>query len=106
MKHTPGPWTAEFNERYEIEDSPWGIRCKNGYWLFNVLDSGSQPHGSKSEANARLIASAPDLLEALKEAENALADYIPTLERRGGMMNYGRKVLAQVSAAIAKAEGQ
>jgi hypothetical protein len=46
------------------------------------------------------------LLAALKEAENALADYIPTIEKTGASLNYGHRVLRQCRAAIAKAEGQ
>lgn len=44
-----------------------------------------------------------ELLEALKEAENALADYIPTIERTGASLNYGHSVLKKARAAIAKA---
>lgn len=43
------------------------------------------------------------MLAALVEAENALTDYIETLERQGAKLNYGRNVLAQVRAAIASA---
>ena len=46
------------------------------------------------------------MLEALKEAENALADYIPTIEAKGASLNYGRKVLELVRVAIAFAEGR
>ena len=54
-------------------------------------------------ANARLIAAAPDLLAALIEAENALADYVPTIEKTGASLNYGHKVLEMSRAALAKA---
>jgi len=47
-----------------------------------------------------------ELLNVLKEAENALADYIPSLEKSGAMLGYGRSVLQQARAAIAKAEGE
>lgn len=50
-----------------------------------------------------LTATHDELLEALKEAENALADYIPTIERTGASLNYGHKVLNQARAAIARA---
>lgn len=42
-------------------------------------------------------------LAALKEAENALADYVQQLEAAGGSMNYGHAVLRQIRAAIAQA---
>lgn len=67
MNHTPGPWSARCNQwsRWEILGSaPVG-----------VLASVSQPHDPSSppslwpecEANARLIAAAPDLLAALRD---------------------------------------
>ena len=40
--------------------------------------------------------------DALREAENALMDYIPQLEAKGSMMNYGHSVLAQVRAALGR----
>ena len=43
-------------------------------------------------------------LEALKHAQNALLDYIPTIEMRGASLNYGRKVLTYVNEAITAAE--
>lgn len=52
----------------------------------------------------RCVNSHDDLLAALKEAENALADYIPTIERTGASLNYGHATLRLVRAAIANAE--
>lgn len=66
MKHTLGPWAAQFDAD-DASDSPWGIRGGNGFWVACVFDSASKPHGSQSEANARLIAAAPEMYEALKE---------------------------------------
>ena len=45
-----------------------------------------------------------ELVEVLTEAENALADYIPTIERDGAVLNYGHSVLQQVRLALAKAK--
>ena len=58
-KHTPGPWVAE-----KLKDE--------GVWIKPVQDFAvcrvgwGHREASKVEANARLIAAAPDLLEALK----------------------------------------
>ena len=74
-KHTPGPWSYQIS-RYEPE-------------AFDIIEPGIGALAIvKSEDYARLIAAAPDLLEALKEL---------TLER--GMTDKAR-------AAIAKTEGQ
>jgi hypothetical protein len=61
-------------------------------------------------AEARLKvakATAYDLLLALKECENALADYIPAIEqRKGSSLYYGHRVLALAREVIAKCEGR
>ena len=45
-----------------------------------------------------------DAVEALKHSQNALLDYIPTIEKRGASLHYGRKVLSYVNEAITAAE--
>jgi hypothetical protein len=54
------------------------------------------------EANARLIAAAPDMLETLKETVLQLQ----YLADKFGETGTGAAVLARVQAAIAKAEGR
>ena len=65
-KHTPGPW------RVEIDDSPdaawawqWPTIVSDEYEV--VGTEGIYGDLETDMANARLIAAAPDLLEALKE---------------------------------------
>jgi gentisate 1,2-dioxygenase len=88
-KHTPGPW--------KIVDA-WNdhmVEGQNGEEI--IWQDG--PHGTPTinEANARLIAAAPDLLEALEN----LADYVD--ERAGD--NECRPI-ENARAAIAKAKGE
>lgn len=79
----PGPWTW---------DGEYPITIKaNGYY---VVSGGIMPSGA---ANARLIAAAPDLLEALRLAHDHLAT-VGTYE--------GSEELAQIRAALDKAEGK
>jgi hypothetical protein len=57
-KHTPGPWKAEPDEADEIcilQDST------------GLIVTYAFPNGKEREANARLIAAAPELLEALQD---------------------------------------
>jgi hypothetical protein len=56
MKHTPGPWVAQFDP-YAAIDGEWGIGV--GGEISNVANCGAK--------DAHLIAAAPDLLEALVE---------------------------------------
>ena len=93
--HTPGPWFAR-KDPNSLDNDDWCV--------------GTGPENIDKVAvcsawDAPLIAAAPELLEALEEAENALADYIPTIERTGASLNYGHSVLNKARAAIAKATG-
>lgn len=95
-EHTPGPWDVHNYD--DCPDHPWiTARCnfdKNasgkGYWYLSVS-------GPISQADARLIAAAPDLLEALRYAD---AEF----ERIGLPEDCSPRL--EVRAAIAKAEGR
>ena len=66
MKYTPGPWKAKHN------DIMAGDICVA---LVNSLVGPVVNVKSKHEANARLIAAAPELLEALERSLNWLSSY-------------------------------
>lgn len=100
-KHTPGPWSAV------IGSSFWTVEEGGGQRIANTLDSecvfiGSDEY-NHSEANAHLIAAAPDLLEALESALEAF-------EEIQGSCSTDRIICQEESqkarAAIAKAKGQ
>lgn len=63
-KHTPGPWNRIKGDRNVY--SAAGTVCKTPA----ILGGGSA--ATNWEANARLIAAAPDLLEALEELERSV----------------------------------
>src|SRR5690349_6978861 len=99
-KHTPGPWTAE---RVLIKTSAYnevGYVCHGSTVVAQTWTPGNgAPHHAQVEetlANARLIAAAPEMLEALK--------YVSTqcdmLEMNDAPW------MKDVLAAIAKAEGK
>lgn len=88
-KHTPGPWKAD------LENYPIMVRSESETWP--LVDELGDEEGCAGvfvantgdhKANARLIAAAPDLLEACKAA---LSDDQPYIEK--------------CRAAIAKATG-
>ena len=90
QQHTPGPW--------KLSEDPETFKNKIfGADNYNVL--GPNRLSSEVEANARLIAAAPDLLEALEELISYRA--VEQLREYG---NY--PVFAKVDAAIAKARGE
>ena len=104
-KHTKGPW------QYDGESFIFASPMREGRMIAEIRGWGwLQKKGEKEgmaeqDANGFLISTAPDLLEACKESLNALLDYVETLEKQGGSMNYGKKVIAQLVIVIAKAEG-
>lgn len=64
-KYTPGPWEAEFGETYNVRDAGGG-RLAMLTNLKGAYGMGGRRNGDEVAANARLIAAAPDLLEALQ----------------------------------------
>ncbi|WEA24063.1 hypothetical protein [Rhizobium binxianense] len=97
-KHTPGPWMALEGKRgWQIHtDHAKGKAAPHiNHWIAN-LKCESTPFAE--EANARLIAAAPDLLEAL----TVVAQKLGSLLWEGNDAPIIKKALA----AIAKAEGR
>lgn len=68
MSHTPGPW--EYVPKLTASENHKGFfiraekAARNGKWALADVQPGDQD-GHLGEANARLIAAAPELLEAL-----------------------------------------
>jgi hypothetical protein len=90
-QHTPGPWGTDHKDH----DSPYqNIKIKAGsktvctIWIDDAPD---HAFNSEQEANARLIAAAPDLLEALQNLVNGNG-FAPS------------ESLEKARAALAKAE--
>lgn len=88
MTHTPAPWNVE------------GRKIRNHDYLpdmdnFHVSKDGKPL--PKTEANANLIAAAPDMLEALKNLLNEIEEAVPSVD-----------LWSKTAAikAIAKAEGK
>lgn len=96
--HTPGPWVFD-----------WGMKI-NGVtkdYIVGPVDSYNdiltvaiiKNVNEESEANARLIAAAPELLEVLEAAKAHMEDPYPA----GDDLSH---ILTRADAAIAKARGQ
>lgn len=72
--HTPGPW--------EVQGRELVAHTGTGYVTIAALDPVNTPrvpHRDIAEANARLIAAAPDLYAALRDATDAL-DYVHAID--------------------------
>lgn len=93
MAHTPGPWA---------------VGEHRGVWVGPVISAAGGKKGiafvclsSESDATARLIAAAPELLAALKEVAEE-CEY----RLRKGEDSGDRHTLKLCRAAISKAEGK
>lgn len=67
-KHTPGEWywTDAYPKSSDGERT-WSLIGAGGYGILSCDGVGNSPQGLNNEANARLIAAAPELLEQLQE---------------------------------------
>jgi len=91
-KHTPGPWMVSSNGAAVVDTAT------HGQELIIV-----QERGVDSEANARLIAAAPELLEAAIRAEELLSSVTDIASELAPFQNTALRLLR---AAIAKAGGE
>ncbi len=98
--HTPGPWVYDEGIVYPQEDHAGQA------WIADIRGA------VDADANARLIAAAPDLLQALKdilhtlEQEQDVYDGADGTPRANEAMRYLAEHGDAIRAAIAKAEGK
>jgi hypothetical protein len=125
MAHTPGPWSACNNGKCKCKqifgnDHPvaqvisgkWGDDYPSIKIVGSGLDAKAEAYMEQitygeimeetAEANARLIATAPDLLEACKTMANVISGWDGEWQRQCGSDFVD--AYAMLSAAIAKAE--
>lgn len=80
MSHTPGPWTYQF----ETISDDWGeiraaerrlvAKCAFGQWSEDELSAHRRAKTDPAADNARLIAAAPCLLDALESIIDDMGD--------------------------------
>jgi hypothetical protein len=75
--HTPGPWQIQFwndSARPSRRDTPVITTGKDAIGeLFNLWDEDGEDREAERLANARLIAAAPEMLEALQSLTHPMA---------------------------------
>lgn len=99
IRHTSGPWAVRPNVAIDIV-GPTGKLLATCYP--RLLHNGyTDPAGlPESEANARLVAAAPDLLDAVKASRAVLTSILGT-ETESAII---AEQVAVIDAAIAKSE--
>lgn len=105
-KHTPGPWLTDRNNCHAGSIATI-LHCLGNDWVevwTNKWGEGDGLTEEVMEANARLIAAAPDLLEALRNMVIAAGNLDP---QSGIPIGYEQLIDAVTfaDAAIAKATG-
>lgn len=88
LKHTPGPWFIQYETTARFHIGP-----SDNYHLISANKGVCSE--ARAEANAKLIAAAPDLLEALQAMVQDA--------RQPWQFSNPAKVLEKARAAIAKA---
>jgi len=99
-KHTPGPWAAIPPGKGDNENDLWEIH--DGYGRTATVYG--LPDEPEIDANARLIAAAPDLLAALEDSENLLQEILRTIADNDTVDNIGEQS-ARNGDVIARAKG-
>jgi len=97
VSHTPGFWSLKDHGDVTCI---YGKSAKGRLADVHSFTAGHGPDRKERAANARLIAAAPELLEAL-QALQLQALQSPDLRRT----EWGQEALAMTAAAIAKATG-
>lgn len=91
--HTPGPWEIGRTNGGKVKIYAAGRGDDwSKWWIAQPLSA----RPKERDANARLIAAAPDLLKALKD----VLEYMPSITA------FQRERIRRAEAAIAKAEGK
>jgi len=113
MSHTQGTWRVDNDNTKEPQ---LGIVDDFGIDLaavFDIPDSPIKSHQGEAEANARIMASAPDLLAACEAARQCIGDFIEVYKRGASMTVFDEAVksmrddaLVKICAAIAQATSE
>jgi hypothetical protein len=104
MSHVPGPWTVHGDNHTLIGCDDRKMMLAEVLWE-HVVTEWSRPL-AEAQANARLIAAAPDLLKALRELVAEFDRYDAAMTKIGrGHEDYGWQ-RRDARTAIAKAEGR
>lgn len=100
MSHTPGPWRYEHDQFTEEEGPVWVIEDVAGT---NMILARIFDEGPVTEANASLIAAAPDLLAAAELAIHKIEQTQQGQYPEGQALDAARNALVGV---ITKAKGE
>lgn len=97
-KHTPGRWSIARDPRPGMDWNSHIVDKKRGHAIcFMAHSDGASPE--RDEANARLIAAAPDLLEALR-AVDVLFGHLATDSTQRIWLDNARAAIAKATTGV------
>lgn len=112
--HTPGPWAYELVQTSDPAYKYAVMRNGRGWWL-TLVTGGQDNSKGEGEANARLIAAAPELYEAAKMFEDLMTTWpdefrmeakcIAATMTAGSMIEKFRNAIAKVEGRKAPSDG-
>lgn len=106
-RHTPGPWRHDDPDSGRMTQVFSGENATDGFLVAYVIhESVNEEQKATDEGNARLIAAAPDMLRALRQAEDGLASSLATWRQENGDNTSVIGALRFVRKAISKAQGE
>lgn len=77
-KHTPGPWRAR-TEGTELNPDWIAVFNSTGKWALATANQSAGIDREEAKANARLIAAAPEMLDALENAVQTIERILKTI---------------------------
>jgi hypothetical protein len=98
ISHTPGPWHVTKHELFHIDRGDIDAFCVHAPGGLPVCRMGGNVSQENVEANARLIAAAPAMYEALKRAQWELND----IAQHGGRA--GDESMKMIAEALAEVQ--
>lgn len=107
-KFTPGPWEASQVDIYDEDPRRWSVLAGGGqneatYFIATIENGLPGEIMATEEANARLIAAAPEMYAALEMFLDAQSDYETNAPDIAARKHEAALELAR--AALAKADG-
>ena len=100
--HTPGPWHIQDNTAYPYGQLLVASAVHGAVSICYTMEKGESRAPAEYIQNARLISAAPELIEALRDAEFLLRK---AGQLAGPMRDSFNRSAADARAAIAKATG-
>ncbi len=115
MSATKGPWVYDIHEHSFYIFGPDMAMIADGdpddVGIARIRGVGRGADEHEQEANARLIAAAPDLLAACSLAKSSMMAWLMTLsapqtDEQRKAVDYVKSIIGRLGDAIRKAEGQ